>query len=101
MLTHMYCYVFFSVDKVVHPVFQVDHHQLVKGLCAAVKLDVYFPGFPTLKHIPHSARLERRGVRVFQAASRDENVILTITRDDTTTMTVCLGSGAHFQGSVY
>ena len=24
------------------------------GLLPDVKLDVYFPGFPTLKHVPHS-----------------------------------------------
>jgi len=76
------------VEKVVHPVYFVEHHKLVKGLCAAVKLDVYFPGFPTLKHIPHSAHLERRGVRVFQAASRDDNVILIVTRDDTKALNV-------------
>lgn len=29
----------------------VDRSKLVKGLCPGVKLDVYFPGFPTLKHI--------------------------------------------------
>lgn len=29
----------------------VDKSKLVKGLCPGVKLDVYFPGFPTLKHI--------------------------------------------------
>jgi 5'-3' exoribonuclease 1 len=32
----------------------VDHSRLVKGLCPNVRLDVYFPGFPTLKHIPHT-----------------------------------------------
>lgn len=31
----------------------VDPRRLVKGPCPGVKLDVYFPGFPTLKHIPH------------------------------------------------
>jgi 5'-3' exoribonuclease 1 len=32
----------------------VDCSRLVKGLCPNVRLDVYFPGFPTLKHIPHT-----------------------------------------------
>lgn len=34
--------------------------QLVFGLCPSVKLDVYFPGFPTLKHVSHEVR-ERGG----------------------------------------
>ena len=60
------------------PPFQTPSDRLVQGLCQGVKLDVYFPGFPTLKHVDHDARLEKRGVRVFQAASRGENVILTL-----------------------
>ena len=51
----------------------------MKGLCERVKLDVYFPGFPSLKHIPHTGQLEKRGVRVFQLASRGENMCLVIT----------------------
>ena len=31
-----------------------------------VKLDVHFPGFPSLKHIHHTGQLEKRGVWVFQ-----------------------------------
>lgn len=27
---------------------------LKKGLCTGVKQDLYFPGFPTLKHIEHT-----------------------------------------------
>ena len=33
--------------------FLVPPEMLIKGLCPNVRLDVYFPGFPTLKHIPH------------------------------------------------
>jgi hypothetical protein len=36
----------------------VDHSCLVKGLCPNVRLDVYFPGFPTLKHIPHTVSFQ-------------------------------------------
>ena len=35
---------------------EVSEGHLQKGLMKGVKLDVYFPGFPTLKHIPHRAR---------------------------------------------
>merc|ERR1719362_292783 len=45
---------------------------------AKVRLDVFFPGFPTLKHIPHKPRLKTDGVRVFEQASRGENMMLTI-----------------------
>ena len=33
--------------------------QLRKGLMDGVKLDVFFPGFPTLKHIRHTAKLQK------------------------------------------
>ena len=64
------------------PVYQVSEEEVVSGLCEGVLLDVYFPGFPSLKHNPHSAHLEKRGVRVFQSSSRDENVILTLQQQD-------------------
>lgn len=34
--------------------FYVPDGQLKKGLLPGVRLDVYYPGFPTLKHIPHT-----------------------------------------------
>ena len=58
--------------------FPITCDELVPGLMPGVKLDIFFPGFPTLKHIPHTASLERKGVRVFQAASRDDNMCLTV-----------------------
>jgi len=57
---------------------QVPIHKLNKGLMEGVKLDVFFPGFPTLKHIRHTARLGKTGVRVFEQASRGENMMLTL-----------------------
>ena len=58
--------------------FQISRSSLVPGLLPGAKLDILFPGFPSLKHVDHSARLEKRGVRVFQAASRDENMCLSV-----------------------
>ena len=43
-----------SVLKVTRDDIHVDPKHLVKGLCPGVRLDLYFPGFPTLKHIPHT-----------------------------------------------
>lgn len=36
----------------------VPINQLVKGLCPGVRMDVYFSGLPTLRHINHTAKLE-------------------------------------------
>lgn len=35
----------------------VPKEKLRKGLCPGVRLDLHFPGFPTLKHIDHTAKL--------------------------------------------
>ena len=40
----------------------VPKEQLIKGLCSGVKLSVYFPGFPTLQHIEHTATFEKAKV---------------------------------------
>lgn len=37
--------------------FRVDPDKMVKGLMPQVRLDVYFPGFPTLKHILHKVNI--------------------------------------------
>ncbi|XP_076824153.1 5'-3' exoribonuclease 1-like isoform X3 [Clavelina lepadiformis] len=55
-----------------------DYGAYVKGLLPGCQLSVYHQGFPTLYHIPHRARLRKQGVRVFQAPSRNENMILSI-----------------------
>lgn len=67
----------------------VEISKLKKGLMEGVRLDVFFPGFPTLKHLPHTACLKSAAVRVFEQASRGENTILTLdVRDDRTAMEV-------------
>ena len=48
-----------------------------------VKLDVFFPGFPTLKHVLYRARLNHWGVKVFQMNSRGESMTLTVEREET------------------
>ncbi|KAK2552969.1 5'-3' exoribonuclease 1 [Acropora cervicornis] len=59
--------------------FYVDEQHLHQGLCKGVKLDVFFPGFPTLHHINHQAELKKAGVRVFQMHSKGKSMILQIT----------------------
>jgi len=43
--------IFYSVTEVD---FTVEKGHLRKGLLPETKLDVYYPGFPTLKHIKHT-----------------------------------------------
>ncbi|XP_064610977.1 5'-3' exoribonuclease 1-like [Liolophura sinensis] len=61
--------------------FRVPSEKLYKGLPPGVRLDVYFPGFPTMKHISHKAQLKKAGVKVFQMNSRGENMVVSIIRD--------------------
>ena len=61
--------------------FEVPIEKLKKGLMKGVRLDVYFPGFPTLKHIPHHAKLGKESVKVFEQNSRGDNMMLYV-RDD-------------------
>ena len=47
-----------AVHKKSRDEINVDRSCLVKGLCPSVRLDVYYPGFPTLKHIPHTVGIQ-------------------------------------------
>lgn len=58
--------------------FDVPVDKLRKGLMKGVRLDVFFPGFPTLKHIPHRAVLRKSAVRVFEQPSRGLNMMLLL-----------------------
>lgn len=58
--------------------FRISRNQLVYGLLPEVKLDVVFPGFPTMKHIPHTAELNFADIRVFQQPSKKQSMILKI-----------------------
>ena len=71
--------------------YPITRDKLVPGLVPGVKLDIFFPGFPTLKHVSHTAKLEKRGVRVFQAASRDDNMCLAVQpKPDVIKVCVCV-----------
>ena len=76
-----------SRSCVIFQVSREDWHvplgQLKKGLMSGVRLDVFFPGFLTLKHIGNRAYLKRAGVRVFEQASRGENMILQVLEQGT------------------
>ena len=55
----------------------VPIEKLRKGLMAGAKLDVFFPGFPTLKHIRHQAKLQKTGVKVFEQVCLVLNIDVT------------------------
>ena len=51
---------------------------LRRGLAKGVRLDVYSPGFPSLKHVSHVHSLRREGVTLFGQPSRGLNMIVTL-----------------------
>ncbi|XP_034254731.1 5'-3' exoribonuclease 1 [Thrips palmi] len=57
---------------------RLDHKDIVFGLPPGVRLDVYFPGFPTFKHLPFTGELRKAKVQVFDQPSRGDNMILTL-----------------------
>ena len=57
---------------------KISINSLVKGLLPGCDLSVYYQGIATLYHLPHSVSLKKQSVKVFQAPSRNENMILTI-----------------------
>ncbi|EEC10068.1 pacman protein, putative [Ixodes scapularis] len=60
-------------------IFRLPKEEIKKGLLDGVKTDIYFAGFPTFRHLPHTAKLERASVKVFQSLSKNESVLLTLT----------------------
>uniref|UniRef100_A0A2P2I0F3 5'-3' exoribonuclease 1-like n=1 Tax=Hirondellea gigas TaxID=1518452 RepID=A0A2P2I0F3_9CRUS len=67
-----------SLSKVFRAEWEMEREQIYKGLCPGVRLDLYFAGFPTLKHLNHTFRREMAAVKVFQQNSRGESVILEL-----------------------
>ncbi|VBB32324.1 unnamed protein product [Acanthocheilonema viteae] len=67
-----------KVEEIGMNQFRIPHNQIVHGLLPKVKLDVVFPGFPTMKHIPHTAALHFADIRVFQQPSKKQSMILKI-----------------------
>ncbi|XP_029664328.1 5'-3' exoribonuclease 1 isoform X1 [Formica exsecta] len=65
----------------------VPREQLVRGLSPGFNLDVYYPGFPILRHLQHTAHLEKAKVKVFQQASMGENMILSIISNEAPNLT--------------
>lgn len=58
--------------------FRLPIAKIRKGLLEGSKLDVYFPGFPTFKHLEYTGRMGKEGIKVFQSLTRNESMIITI-----------------------
>ncbi|UYV66032.1 XRN1 [Cordylochernes scorpioides] len=58
--------------------FRLPREKIKKGLLPGVKLDVCYPGFPTLKHIQHKANFESKKVRVFEQLSQKPSMMIYI-----------------------
>ncbi|CAN7986192.1 unnamed protein product [Ixodes hexagonus] len=73
------------VEVLDQSIFRLPKEEIKKGLLDGVKMDVYFAGFPTFRHLAHSANLARACVKVFQSISKNESMVLTLTetRDKT------------------
>ncbi|XP_070510791.1 5'-3' exoribonuclease 1 isoform X2 [Cardiocondyla obscurior] len=65
----------------------VPREKLIRGLSPGFDLNVYYPGFPTLRHLDHTAHLEKAKVKVFQQHSLEENMILSIISKKTPNLT--------------
>ncbi|CAG9814067.1 unnamed protein product [Phaedon cochleariae] len=59
----------------------LPEEKLVKGAYPGVKMNVYYPGFPTMKHLKYKAELKIAKIKVFEHPSRSENMIITLIPD--------------------
>ncbi|RZC39325.1 5'-3' exoribonuclease 1 like, partial [Asbolus verrucosus] len=57
---------------------RVPRDKLVKGAYPGAHFDVFYPGFPTMKHLKYESKLKKAKVKVFEMPSRNENMILRI-----------------------
>lgn len=71
-VNHAHC-VALSIDDIKVPV-----DKLIKGAYPGVATNIYYPGFPTFKHLKYKARLEKAKVRVFEQASKGDNMIIKL-----------------------
>ncbi|XP_065219617.1 5'-3' exoribonuclease 1 isoform X2 [Planococcus citri] len=62
----------------------VPREKLRKGLLPGVLLDVFFPGFPTFKHLKYTHILEPKGVKIFQSPSQGMNMIVKPVKEQET-----------------
>uniref|UniRef100_A0A1I7UUL0 5'-3' exoribonuclease 1 n=1 Tax=Caenorhabditis tropicalis TaxID=1561998 RepID=A0A1I7UUL0_9PELO len=59
-------------------IFRIPKEKVKWGLLPNVKMDVYFPGFPTMKHLKHTGELRFANCNIFGMASRKESMVLKV-----------------------
>lgn len=69
-----------NVEEISMDYFRIPQERVVHGLLPGVKLDVYFPGFPTTKHIEYTTELMIANIRVFQMPSKKQSMIFKISK---------------------
>lgn len=65
-------------EKVYRDEIQVPKEKLVLGPSKGALQNVYFTGFPTLKHLEYRSELRLQHVKVFDQPSRKENMIVVV-----------------------
>lgn len=74
MVGHVFC----KETKIDRSEIIVPADKLVLGPCPGAHKDAYFPGFPTMRHLKHSGKLEMKRVKVFHLPTRNESMIIRI-----------------------
>ncbi|CAB3404848.1 unnamed protein product [Caenorhabditis bovis] len=78
-----------EVDK---DTFRIPISRVKWGLIPNVKMDIYFPGFPTMKHLKHNGMLKKLNVNVFGMPSRKESMLLEVKNIEETSDIIEIGS---------
>ncbi|XP_015791407.2 LOW QUALITY PROTEIN: 5'-3' exoribonuclease 1-like [Tetranychus urticae] len=65
--------------KVNKDAYNIPMNQIRKGLLPGIDPDVYTPGFPTLRTMEHTARLEKANIRVFEMPSSGYSILVDLT----------------------
>ncbi|OQR74774.1 5'-3' exoribonuclease 1 isoform X1-like, partial [Tropilaelaps mercedesae] len=68
--------------EVPNDMFRLQKSTIKKGRLKNVKDSLYFPGFPSLRLIPHRSSLVKQGCTVFQQPSRNYNMIVNVDTGD-------------------
>lgn len=55
---------------------------MVLGPSLGVLHDVYFPGFPTMKHLKYEAEIKASRIKVFDMATRNESMIIKVCNEE-------------------
>ena len=58
--------------------YRLQINDIKKGLSKGAQLDIYSPGFPTLKHLKHKCFFTQAGIKVFKHKSKIENAIIKV-----------------------